>query len=104
MNTIVDVRANIYASDIDAEKMKVTPLMELVIVYSNGKAYTDNEQEIDSEDVYADLRLMLNPKQLRSLIVALEGWEKTIKNREEVWDAIFEKTQVSKPQADEPKM
>ena len=96
MNTIVDLRANIYASDVDAEKMKVTPLMELVIVYSNGKYYSDSGTEIVSKDKYADLRLMLNPSQLDSMIKALQQWQKTLANREKIWNDVFPGIEESK--------
>jgi hypothetical protein len=89
MNTIVDLRANIYASDVDAKKMKVTPLMELVIVYSSGKEYIDTGNELASKDIYSDLRLMLNPSQLDKMIDALKQWKKTLANREDFWKEVL---------------
>lgn len=96
MNTIVDLRANIYTSDVDAQKMKVTPLMELVIVYNSGKEYIDTGKELVSKDIYADLRLMLNPSQLDSMIKALQQWQKTLANREEIWNDVFAGIEESK--------
>lgn len=99
MNTIVDLRSNIYASDVDPEKMKVTPLMELVIVYSSRKEYIDTGKEIVSKDIYADLRLMLNPSQLDKMIIALKDWRKSLASREDFWKAVLPGTEDSKEKA-----
>lgn len=96
MNTIVDLRANIYASDVDAEKMKVTPLMELVIVYNSGKEYIDTGKELVSKDIYADLRLMLNPSQLDKMIIALKDWRYSLEGRENFWNDVFAGIEESK--------
>jgi hypothetical protein len=85
MNTLVDIRSNAYTSDVDPKKITVTPLLELVLIYSNGKEYIDTGREIVSKDSYADLRLIFSPKQLDGMISTLQEWRKTLTNREEFW-------------------
>lgn len=103
MNTIVMLRANIYASDVDAKKMQVTPLMELVIVYSSGKEYIDTGKELASKDIYSDLRLMLNPNQLDKMIIALKDWRKSLASREDFWKEVLPGIEEpNKPETDEP--
>lgn len=89
MNTLVDLRSNIYASDVDPQKMKVTPLMELVLVYSSGKEYIDTGRELVSKDIYADLRLVLNPSQLDKMIIALKDWRYSLESRENFWNEVL---------------
>lgn len=90
MKQIVEVRANIYANDINLKNMKTSPFIELVLIHSDGKKYRINDNdEIEVETEITDTRFIMNPFQLNGIIDQLQNWQKTLNNRKDFWDHIL---------------
>lgn len=77
MKQIVDVRSNVHYSQHENEKeFKLSPMMELIIIHTDGKNYKSSKTGLASEHKFAETRMILTPEMLESLITDLQLHQK----------------------------
>jgi hypothetical protein len=86
MKTIIDIRANIYAQDVNPATLTTEPFIELVIIHSDGKNYEIREDKLASVLLLSDTRFVLSPKEFDRVILDMQDWQKTLNNRVEFWN------------------
>jgi hypothetical protein len=98
MNEIIDIRANLYATDVNPETLKAKPLLELIIIHTDGKEYKLNgEKGLDPITKISDARFIMNPETMDRVLQQMLDWRITLKNREDFWnDFLSNKTEETK--------
>jgi endonuclease III len=81
MKELIDVRSNTYYSQEAGEKeFELKPMMELVLLHTNGKDYSFNKKDghILSTAKIDEIRLIVNLEQLQDLITGLQLHQKKL--------------------------
>jgi hypothetical protein len=78
MKQIAQIRSNAYYKQEDDKKeFELVPFLELVLVYSDGKAYDFNKKkEVIATVKISETRLIVSPETLQSLITELQLHQK----------------------------
>jgi transcriptional regulator NrdR family protein len=80
---ILSVRSNPYYGQQDSERFILQPVLELVIIHSDGKNYEIQEDgSIISKIKLAETRLIVGPETLESLIEQLTNHQQKMKGIE----------------------
>lgn len=72
MKQIISVRSNAYFSQTEDEGFEIRPMMELVIIHTNGKSYKVEQDLLKTKETIAEARLIVGPKMLTELITELQ--------------------------------
>ena len=77
MKQIVDIRSNARYSQQENEKeFKLSPMMELTIIHTDGKNYKSSKNGLQAEHKFAETKIILTPEMLESLITDLQLHQK----------------------------
>jgi hypothetical protein len=77
MKQIVSVRANGYYQQKESEKdFTLIPMVELVIIYTDGKNYTVEDDLLISDNKYSESRMIVSGDMLQTLITDLQLQQK----------------------------
>jgi hypothetical protein len=80
MKEMISVRSNcMYDQRPDDKAFKLHPMMELVIIHTNGKNYTlDNSGKLTGKPAITDVRMVVSPEMLSGLITELQLHQKKL--------------------------
>lgn len=69
---MIAVRSNAYFAQKEVEGLEITPQMELVIIHTNGKNYTVEDDNLITQDRISEIRLVVSRNMLTQLITELQ--------------------------------
>ncbi len=70
---MLSIRSNTYYEQKEGEgTFELNPLMELIIIHTSGKEYEWKKNDLLSTNKFEEIRLMVSPSMLSSLIVELQ--------------------------------
>jgi hypothetical protein len=79
MNHMVSVRSNAYYKQEDEQELfALTPILELVIIHTDGKNYKITKNDVESSPKLTESRLIVNPEMLQHLITDLQLHQKKL--------------------------
>lgn len=80
MKQLISVRSNThYAEREEAEKFELLPVMELVLIYTDGKDYKVVKDELKPTNKLSEVRISIDPFSLESLITNLQLHQEKLK-------------------------
>lgn len=79
MKQIISVRSNAYYTQGErVEEFSLKPMLELVIIYTDGKNYKLTKNNIESSPKLSESRLIVSPEMLQHLISDLQLHQKKL--------------------------
>jgi len=79
MKQMVSVRSNAYYTQEEGQKeFALNPMLELIIIHTDGKNYKLTKNDIESSPKLAESRLIVSPEMLQHLITDLQLHQKKL--------------------------
>jgi hypothetical protein len=79
MKQMVSVRSNAYYTQEEGQKeFALNPMLELIIIHTDGKNYKITKNDIESSPKLAESRLIVSPEVLQHLITDLQLHQKKL--------------------------
>lgn len=79
MKQMVSVRSNTYYTQEEGQKeFALNPMLELVIIHTDGKNYKLTKNDIESSPKLSESRLIVTPEMLQHLITDLQLHQKKL--------------------------
>jgi hypothetical protein len=79
MKQMVSVRSNAYYTQEEGEKeFALKPMLELVIIHTDGKNYKLTKNDMESSPKLSESRLIVSPEMLQHLITDLQLHQKKL--------------------------
>jgi len=72
MKEILSVRSNTFYSQKEGKEFKLDPMLELIIIYVDGKNYKLTKSEVQGSPKLSETRMIVSPELLQSLITDLQ--------------------------------
>ena len=79
MKQMVSVRSNAYYTQ-DEGELSLRPMLELVIIHTDGKNYKLGKNDIESSPKLSESRLIVSPEMLQHLITDLQFHQKKLES------------------------
>lgn len=81
MKQIISVRSNTHYTQKEEEKeFRLNPMLELIIIYADGKNYKLTKNDLQSSPKIVETRMIISPEMLQSLITDLQLHQKKLDN------------------------
>jgi hypothetical protein len=79
MKQIISVKSNAYYTQEEQQnEFALNPMLELVIIHTDGKEYKFTKNDLSSSTKIAETRMILTPEMLQSLITDLQLHQKKL--------------------------
>ena len=79
MKQIISVRSNAYyTQEENPKEFALTPMLEIIIIYTDGKDYKMGKNDISSTPKLSETRMVVSPTMLQSLITDLQLHQKKL--------------------------